>query len=154
NIAKSNLFPIVSEKTVGSLRWSDVLIGTDAVGPQTDSHVWLAPRKVDAANLTVGGESERYLFYRGVGHLDAPIYSTQSGGKINFLAREDFTSRRLWLARFGAEGTCQAIDLGSLGTKQVTLDLELANNHAPVLGLSQLRASMRQALISDGLFPD
>lgn len=64
--------PIVS----GSLRWTNVRLGEQrptSQMPRTTDHVWLAPRKVDAALVTVGTESERFLFYRGVGDLAAPL---------------------------------------------------------------------------------
>lgn len=64
--------PIVS----GSLRWTNVRLGEQrrtSQMPQTTDHVWLAPRKVDAALVNVGTESERFLFYRGVGDLAAPL---------------------------------------------------------------------------------
>src|SRR5262245_45222500 len=54
--------------TVGTLAWKGVRVGGEAAPfPETQSGVWLAPRKVDAAPVTVGSEGERYLFYRGVG---------------------------------------------------------------------------------------
>ncbi len=67
--------PPLTEKTIGRLQWKNVVIG--AAGgklPETADPVWLAPRQVkSAASVTVGAESERFLFYRGVGHLDAPL---------------------------------------------------------------------------------
>lgn len=70
---------------LGGLRWSHVLIGhAKGLGqmPQTTDHVWLAPRKVDAAMVTVGSESERFLFYRGVGDLAAPMKVTRSSDQM------------------------------------------------------------------------
>jgi hypothetical protein len=67
-------FGQLTPETVGSLNWSGLKVGGDAPGPQTDQHVWLAPRQVDAASVaTPDGECERYLFYRGVGNLRAPL---------------------------------------------------------------------------------
>src|SRR5207245_9130934 len=49
-------------------------VGGDENGPPSNEHVWTAPRGVRAASVrTPGGEAERFLFYRGVGHIDAPI---------------------------------------------------------------------------------
>src|SRR5207248_8945900 len=105
-------------------QWPNMKVGTHAAGPETISHVWLAPRNVDAADVTASnGESERYLFYRGVGHIDAPIISTQRGGQVTFRTRPNYelgesgslTIEKLWLANFGADGSCHAVALGALG---------------------------------------
>ena len=70
---------------LGGLRWSNVHIGdipSPGEIPQTTDHVWLAPRKVDAALVTVGSESERFLFYRGVGDLAAPLTVTRNSDRV------------------------------------------------------------------------
>jgi hypothetical protein len=70
---------------LGGLRWSNVHIGdvkSPGEMPQTTDHVWLAPRKVDAALVTVGKESERFLFYRGVGDLAAPLTVTRNADQV------------------------------------------------------------------------
>lgn len=56
-----------------SLHWVGVRVGAAGPMPETTDHVWLAPRQVDAAPVTVGEESERFLFYRGVGDLESPL---------------------------------------------------------------------------------
>ncbi|MDB5342384.1 MAG: hypothetical protein JWP89_761 [Schlesneria sp.] len=70
---------------LGGLRWSNIHIGdmkSPGEMPQTTDHVWLAPRKVDAAIVTVGSESERFLFYRGVGDLAAPLTVTRNADQV------------------------------------------------------------------------
>ena len=63
-------------------------VGTHAAGPETISHVWLAPRNVDAADVTASnGESERYLFYRGVGNFDQPLAVTLDEDRISLSSR-------------------------------------------------------------------
>lgn len=63
--------------TRGSLKWSDLRLSQPGSPklPQTSERVWLAPRKVQSAVVTTanGEEAEKYLFYRGVAHLDAPL---------------------------------------------------------------------------------
>ncbi len=64
----------LSGQTTGSLDWRRLAVGTNTAGPDTEQNVWLAPRQVQAASVTTElDESERYLFYRGVGHLEAPL---------------------------------------------------------------------------------
>lgn len=65
--------PIRSD-TIGTLLWKNLQVGTDATGPETTSPDWLAPRAVQSAGVTsINDESERFLFYRGVGHVDSPL---------------------------------------------------------------------------------
>ena len=65
--------PAESFTNSGSLVWSGVQVGKAGTIPETTDAVWLAPRKVNAAPLTVGDESEKFLFYRGVGDVKAPF---------------------------------------------------------------------------------
>jgi hypothetical protein len=62
-----------------SATWKDVRISPAAVedfpkdaGP---SHYYAA-RRTDAAPLVVGSQKEKFLFYRGVGHLSIPLAAT------------------------------------------------------------------------------
>jgi hypothetical protein len=64
----------LTEATTGTLTWNDLKIGVGAKGPETSERVWTAPRDVQAASVTTpSGESEQFLFYRGVGHLACPV---------------------------------------------------------------------------------
>src|SRR5438128_2448623 len=62
-------------KSLGTLSWRGLKIGGTQDGPSTDVPAWLAPRRVSGAASvrTAAGEAERYLFYRGVGRMDAPL---------------------------------------------------------------------------------
>lgn len=74
-------FGPITPQTVGSLSWHDVEVGGDRHGPPTREHVWLAPRNVRSASVTVPpqtekdrhSESEQFLFYRGVGNRPVPL---------------------------------------------------------------------------------
>jgi hypothetical protein len=60
--------------TSGTLSWKGLQIGGAKKGPETTEHVWTAPRAVRASPVTTAkGESEKYLFYRGVGRLDKTL---------------------------------------------------------------------------------
>jgi len=111
-------FGRIVPETVGRLRWERLQIGNNAVGPQTNSEVWLAPREVRAADVTTkGGESERFLFYRGVGHVDSPVRVAQdsANGTLKYFAQFPAGSspndakcvvRRLWLVEVRDENSC------------------------------------------------
>jgi len=165
NVDRSKLFPVIDEKTLGALRWPNVRVGTNGVGPKTDSHVWLAPRNVDAANVTAdAGESERYLFYRGVGHIDAPIVAKRDGSHLTFALRDTYKAfnsvtwqfNKLWLAKFDVDGSCHAIELGPIDeVENATIPTTIPTASTPAqLDLRQLRASMKKSLIAAGLFDD
>jgi hypothetical protein len=165
NVDKSELFPIITDQTIGTLRWNNVRIGTNGVGPATDSHVWLAPRNVDSASVTAdNGESERYLFYRGVGHVDAPIVAKRDGYNLTFALRDSMNAfnsvtwrfEKLWLASFDADGSCHAVELGPLDeVANATLATPIPPDGTPgVLDLQHLRASMKTSLVAAGLYKD
>src|SRR5688572_9519929 len=63
----------VNAKMRGGITWKNVTVNTPTTQPHTDAHVWLAPRNVAAAPISVGVEGEKYIFYRGAGHFDAPL---------------------------------------------------------------------------------
>jgi hypothetical protein len=171
NIKPDYRFPPIDEKTVGTLSWDNLQIGTPAAGPKTDAHVWLAPRQVNAADVTAGnGESERYLFYRGVGHINPPLVVTQedataqSPGSLVINLRPDqnlgtettFRIPNLWLAQFDDDGSCNAIALGPMSSDKpgISINDSLAASKRPMLDLPALRASMKKALMAEGLFDD
>ena len=163
NFANRKLFPAIDENTLSTLSWPSVRVGTDVTGPATNEHVWLAPRQVDASNVTAAnGESERYSFYRGVGHIDAPILAKGDGIDLTFEIPERYRMfngvtwriAKLWLAKFDLDGSCHAVELGPLdeaSTLAATIPSVQTEHH---MNLQQLRASMKQALVSAGLFDD
>src|SRR5579872_1864284 len=66
--------------TQGSLEWKGLQVGKEGTFPATEDPVWLSPRQVKAAALTAaGGESERFLFYRGVAYSQAPLLVQRLG---------------------------------------------------------------------------
>ena len=156
NIQVDKIFPSISNDTLGTLTWHNVQIGTDGTGPKTDAHVWLAPRNVAAANVTANnGESERYLFYRGVGHIDAPIIATRDGSQLTFQLRSSTSLpiERLWLAKFDSDGICHAVILPKLEWTGVSAPIP-NNRRNDDLNLCALRDSMKRSLVSAGLFDD
>lgn len=164
-------FGNLTPQTVGSLAWTDLSVGTSAAGPETDEHVWLAPRKVDAASVTTPkGESEKYLFYRGVGNLRAPLRvvrtrdkdKNKDAGKLSLYANfegvaardKPLTIHRLWLADIRENGTkFRAYDpvevTGDPFAKVAELDANLTGARQ---GLDALKKEMHAALVAAGLY--
>jgi hypothetical protein len=164
-------FGNLTPETVGTLTWSDLRVGTKATGPETDERVWLAPRKVGAASVTnTDGESEKYLFYRGVGNLKAPlrIMMDRNNHKLsvfgNFgpvlLGKETAKVPPLWVTQVRHDGAMayRRIDgftvsgdqkqvLGKGSCQFAAADFSRQNR-------PKLEAEMHAALVEDGLFAD
>ncbi|MBS0265863.1 MAG: hypothetical protein JSS02_28285, partial [Planctomycetes bacterium] len=102
--------------TQGRLKWADLTIGGQGKLPPTDAPVWLSPREVEAATVTTPqGESEKYLFYRGVGNILSPVTvrrnATDDGLQIQEAVppqlglRAPLAVRALWLVQVCQDGT-------------------------------------------------
>lgn len=125
-------FGLLTPETVGGLTWRDLRVGVEARGPNTSEPVWLAPRDVAAVGLTTPeGESEKFLFYRGVGNLRAPlrVQSDLSHNKLTLFGNFDqvlpdaakVRIGSLWLTHIRADGCCA---FRTLGPVDVTSDPE------------------------------
>lgn len=164
-------FGTLSPKTVGSLAWQNLQIGTEGRGPETDEHVWLAPRKTAAASVTTpAGESEKYLFYRGVGSLQAPlrVETTEKCRTINVFGNfdqllkndESVTIRAMWLVHVKDDGTTAFRAVGPVDASadpKESLATLRADFPAEAYGKDQrarLEEAMHGELVSDGLYGD
>lgn len=158
----------ITARTVGTLAWQGLSVGGDEAGPATDAHVWTAPRSAAAANVRAqGGESEKFLFYRGVGHVDAPMVAVREGNQIQIHGQIGFVMKHLvplvshatWLCELRPDGRCAWRALGPL-------DLNIASDH--VLAkvspfdegdfsrdhMASLQTAMHSALVAEGLYDD
>jgi hypothetical protein len=64
----------------GALEWNGIKLhpsSAQALPVERAPSRYYAARETDAAQLTVGGESEKFLFYRGVGRFAVPLRSTR-----------------------------------------------------------------------------
>jgi len=164
-------FGALNRQTESSLSWNDLRIGTQGAGPDTDAHVWLAPRKVAAANITTpDNESERYLFYRGVGNLRAPLRATldRKAGRLSLAANfDEVPSSRvppqipvLWLVQVRPDGVCAFRTLegfsvsGDVSAKLAETSYKFDSSEFREGNRDQLEAAMHSALVADGLYPD
>lgn len=159
---------LISSSTVGSLEWKEVLVGKPAVGPATDSPVWLAPRKVDAADVTAAGQSERYLFYRGVGHLASPVSVVRKGAQLQLFNRslaDSYVSSNLlhikqaWYLDARTDGTSAfrkiKLDQPASPLQPIaSISADFAKTEYQPNAIEKLREEMKQALVADGLFDD
>jgi hypothetical protein len=161
-------FGRLGSDTDSQLEWNDLKIGGDGPLTNTSAHVWISPRAVQAAVVqTTNGESEKFLFYRGVAHLDAPLKISQSGGQLVFRSQleglatpQPLLLHSIWLVDVRADGTVAFRPLPSL-----TLDADASKvlTHMPAAfkpgefssgNLEKLKASLHAALVAEGLFDD
>lgn len=155
--------------TASTLEWKGLLVGSRHDGPPTASPVWLAPRQVTSARVaTPEGERERYLFYRGLGHLDAPLIARRSadGGELEVAARPDALGAgttlaaipRLWLADLRGDGTAAMRSVPAMtlavGRQASRLPATFAAEDYSPARLAALRAELREGLIGEGLHAD
>lgn len=151
----------IGQRMTGTLTWKSLLTTSGATLPETKEHVWLAPRDVKASDITVGSESERYVFYRGVGQVEAPLQVIRSGESISIYERNVEPGTKwgvMWLAEFRADGACAFRTIGDGPTpaeaKAKANPARFADGDFSKERAKQLRAEMRIALIADGLFED
>jgi len=144
-----------------SLSWRGVRLDPQAGNllPETDEGVWLAPRKVASTFVreASGNEAEKYLFYRGVGHLDAPIVVREQGDSVQIAVRPGDPRLTklppLWLVDVAADGTVryQKIRPNGASAQAKAFPKATANEQN---ALPALKAELTQALRSQGLFAD
>jgi hypothetical protein len=157
--------------TVTRLTWDGLRVGLAGKVPATTEAVWLTPRNVKADNVsTANGEGEKYLFYRGVGNVDAPLsVSTDlSTGNLSIRSAIDKPLAEnqpqnilsLWLVHIRPDGT---VAYRTLKPVTATADHSaFAASTTSKFGeadysrdnLLRLQRSMHAALMSEGLFDE
>jgi hypothetical protein len=159
--------PTLTSTTTSTLTWR-VRAGDADAAPTTASPIWLAPRAVEAANLSVADEHERYLFYRGLAHRDAPLVVQRSADGQSLRVRprlselDPETVPPLWLADLRGDGTAafhsvdtaihhlRATDVSAFSDVPATF----AAHEYSAERLTTLRQELHAALVADGLFAD
>jgi hypothetical protein len=163
-------FVPLGSDTEGHLAWDHLQIGGDWPLTNTTAHVWTSPRDVQAAQVhAADGESEKFLFYRGVGHMDAPlkVSCNDDGSELLFRSQlENLPTDRppeihaLWLVDIQADGK---IAFRSLGPVTLTHDSKgllfrttaaFAKAEYRTHNFVKLKDSLKAALVSEGLFDD
>jgi hypothetical protein len=146
----------LNSESRGSIKWRALRFGgSESSMPMTPEHVWLAPRQVSAATVATAGETEKYLFYRGVGHLDAPVIVQQhdQGLAISLRASIETLSMlpRMWLVRVQPDGR---VRFRSLDAKTRSASMETPPEGDARSDIDELREQMRGALVAEGLYED
>jgi hypothetical protein len=161
-------FGVLGSDSISGLDWGELKIGGDWPLTNTSEHVWTSPRAVDAALVrTSSGESERFLFYRGVGHIDAPLKISRENEELVFRSQlgglpapEHSEVNTAWLVDIRANGSLAFRRLPAMMLEKEGRSI-LARTPAKFLdqdfataNLEQLKSQLRKMLIAEGLFAD
>jgi len=138
------------ENVTGALEWSNIHVqpgSSPSLPVESEPSRYYAARQTEAAPLAIGGQQEKFLFYRGVGRFPVPLSArVSSDGRVvvenhgqrpvaNVILFENHDGRMGYRTAGAMEGS-------------LTLD-------APRLdgSFSQLRHDLETTLIAQGLFP-
>jgi hypothetical protein len=151
------------------IRWNDVRIlprrqnaslADTLPFDESGSHYYAA-RETDADLLRIGGESgaksetERFLFYRGVGDFRAPLTVTQSNDGESFTLQNSGQEelRHLFVYRVHqGQGKFVRLDRLAPGTNK-TVKLLAERNLSPLSKLrTEIARGLQQALVTEGLY--
>ena len=161
-------FGELERSTVSSLRWDRLRVGTEGRGPETSAHVWTTPRLDEAAAVTTAaGQSEGYLFYRGVANQRAPLRVVTDGdtgraslhanfGELSVLG--EVRVRGAWLVDVDDAGlvayrTQPAFTVtGDEVPVVARVETSFAAEDFRAGNLDRLRREMQRELVADGLF--
>jgi len=158
-------------ETEGTVTWSGVTLSAASPTPETQEHVWLAPRRVSAASVTMPSsrETEKYVFYRGVANLTAPLrvqrnrddtLSLYSQAAPATVPRAGLDLAALWLVSIDdrlrvAYRRLDAIRLGiNPAMEHARVPAGFAESAHQARHLDKLRAEMKAALRKEGLYED
>jgi hypothetical protein len=159
---------VLDNYVVGTLEWKGLRLHDTVVAPLTNDEIWLAPRAVNSVSVfnPSAGEGEQFIFYRGVAHLDALLQTQTSRGKVvlhtpanlAWLDAPAVTLPNVWLAEVRANGSIAFREHGALTLRKDAAGEELASLKRFSTGdfhdATELRGSLKKALIAQGLFAD
>ena len=153
-----------------SLTWDNLKIGGDWPMTNTSAHVWTSPRAVNAASVqTTNGESEKFLFYRGVAHIDAPLKISRDAATGELLFRSHLENlptdtlpiiRAIWLVNIRPDGKIafRALPPLSLDHKPKKILAHTPADFSPgdfsSGNFETLKTALKTTLVSEGLFAD
>jgi len=159
--------PIHSD-TESELAWNGLKIGGNWEMTDTTAHVWTSPRAVSAASVqTTNGEAEKFLFYRGIGHIDAPLKVSREDGQLVFRSQlENVPVDRplgihsMWLVDIKRDRSIAFRSLPPLtldsdpGKILTTTAASFGAGDFSADNLEKLKASLKASLMAEGLFDD
>jgi hypothetical protein len=161
----------ITPRTVGTLDWKGIQVGKRGTFPETKDAVWTSPRDVQCAPLsTPAGESEQFLFYRGVAYLQPPLSAGLSAdGKTvtisnrlpgELASKAPLNVPKLWHVDIREDGALAYRSVPALhlvgNSRDVlrTIPGTFADGDYSLTRLADLRKEMHAGLVADGLWED
>lgn len=154
----------------GSLDWGTVDIlprGAAAAGPEAplDKFTWSYARQVAANDIQVNGpqsakapgQSERFLFYRGLGNFDLPVHATSTpGGAFSLANTYAEPVATVFALNVGANGGAFTAHPEGIAANGMLAGTIPSLDGAPPLDafVDALAAEITQALDGTGLYHD
>jgi hypothetical protein len=157
---------LFQRSNLGVLEWNNLKIGASGKVMATDDPVWVAPRRVQAADVqTQPGESERFLFYRGLGTGEALLKVAQQNHELVIQPavppeiEGDLRIRRLWLVDIQKNKIAFREASGfTIPKNREGFSLRIPSQFTPAdysaSNREGLRAALLDALKVEGLFDD
>lgn len=149
----------LTASTRGSLIWTNLQLGgNEQWMPKTSERVWLAPRAVRASLVSdaAARETERYLFYRGVGHVDAPLIVREHSQSFEIGVRPGESGfaqlPALWLVQVMPDG--RVLYTSARSTAALNTQIAAPADGSAASQLDQLRKELMNALETEGLYAD
>lgn len=145
----------ISPDESGELLWRNLHLGAKVPLVETNAPVWLAPRAVQAATVTggpKGDETEKYVFYRGVGNVQPPVRVTCDATRQALLITDGRPDayRHGWLVSIRSDGALAFLDAPA----GQPLPAEFPGAAYAPENMAKLRRSMETSLVRNGLYPD
>lgn len=158
-------------ETIGKLSWSGIKLDGSAQWPKTDFSVWLTPRETKSSSVSLpNGEGEKYLFYRGVAHLnsllrtkhtmDTKVVSLYSPTDLPHALNENLTLSQVWVVQINEDDTAAFKEVGkvtlSKDPEQVlaTVSVNFPKEEYSTKNLDLLRQAIHSELVENGLFEE
>ena len=139
-----------TDKLTGTLEWSNIHVQPGALPPlpfESEPSRYYAARQTDAAPVTIDGQHEKFLFYRGVGNFPVPLsVRISNNGQVVVDTRTQQPVPTVILF----ENHDGRIGYGSASSIRGSLTLRSPSLNA---SFPQLRHDMESALVERGLFP-
>jgi hypothetical protein len=145
-----NGFDTSMRNLMGAIGWNEIKIqpGSTADFPvEKSASRYYAARGTDAAPITVGGQHEKFLFYRGVARIPVPLSARVSAdGRV--VVENGGTDAVPGVILFENRG-------GRLGYRDAGAVRNMVTLDAPALdgSFAELRQDLETALVAQGLFP-
>jgi len=150
--------PPITVKTVGTLSWDTLFLNSNLGSmPKTTDRVWTAPRSVESDAVTTGAEREQFLFYRGVGHLDAPLRVVRHNENLEIRPAADggLTIPEIWLVDVLADGSVAFRTVPKAGPGEANASrADFLPQDYSRQNLAALRTALHGSLVANGLFGD